>query len=124
MALAARKYGGRIIGSEILPDRADHANQNLLRAGLNDIAFVKTGDGSAIASEYDSIDMVFLDAEKDDYPRHFENVVYRVRPGGVILTDNVTSHDCSELLAMLRKREDVVTQTLPFERGLEYTVKR
>lgn len=123
MALAAREYGGQIIGSEIIPGRADQANQNLLQAGLSEIAMIKTGDGSEIAAMHESIDMVFLDAEKDDYPRHFENVVERVRPGGLILTDNVTSHDCSELLEMIRGRTDVVTQTLPFERGLEYTVR-
>jgi caffeoyl-CoA O-methyltransferase len=123
MALAAREFGGQIIGSEILPDRADEANRNLTEAGVADIARVITGDGSEIAAAHEDIDMVFLDAEKDDYPRHFGNVVERVRSGALILTDNVTSHDCSELLAMIRDRTDVVTQTLPFERGLEYTVK-
>jgi caffeoyl-CoA O-methyltransferase len=72
---------------------------------------------------FPEIDMVFLDAEKDDYPRHFGNVVERVKSGGLILTDNVVSHDCTELLEMIRAHDDVVTQTLPFERGLEYTVK-
>jgi caffeoyl-CoA O-methyltransferase len=123
MALAAREFGGRIMGSEILPNRASEANQNLRDAGLDQVAKVETGDGSDVALNQPSIDMVFLDAEKDDYPRHFANVVGRVRPGGLILTDNVTSHDCSALLSMIRERDDVVTQTLPFERGLEYTVR-
>jgi caffeoyl-CoA O-methyltransferase len=123
MALAAREYGGRIVGSEIIPERAAQANQNLKEAGVDDIATVETGDGSEIASQFESIDLVFLDAEKDDYSRHFNNVVSRVRPGGLILTDNVTSHDCQELLDLIRQRDDVVTQTIPFERGLEYTVK-
>jgi caffeoyl-CoA O-methyltransferase len=123
MALAAREFGGRIVGSEILPDRASEANQNLRDAGLDHVATVVTGDGSDVAANQTAIDMVFLDAEKDDYPRHFENVVGRVRSGGLILTDNVTSHDCSALLSTIRERDDVVTQTLPFERGLEYTVR-
>lgn len=123
MALAAREYGGRITGSEIIPERAAQANANLQEAGLDNVAMVKTGDGSEIACQYDSIDLVFLDAEKDDYPRHFENVIERVRPGGVVLTDNVTSHDCEELLHLIRQRDDVVTQTIPFDRGLEYTVR-
>jgi caffeoyl-CoA O-methyltransferase len=123
MALAAREYGGRIVGSEILPDRAAEANQNLLQAGVSEVASVETGDGSEIAGKHASIDLVFLDAEKDDYPRHFQNVVDLVPSGGLILTDNVTSHDCSELLELIRQRSDVVSQTIPFERGLEYTVR-
>lgn len=123
MALAAREYGGRVVGSEILPDRAVLANQNLKEAGLDAVAFVETGDGSDIALHYENIAMVFLDAEKDEYSSHFVNVIERVGPSGLVLTDNVTSHDCEDLLEMIRKRGDCVTQTIPFERGLEYTVK-
>lgn len=124
LALAAREYGGCVVGSEIRPDRAASARMNLEEAGLSEIAEIETGDGSDIAGRFAQLDFVFLDAEKDDYPRHFSNIVDLVPAGGLILTDNVTSHDCSELLALIRKRDDVVTQTLPFERGLEYTVKR
>jgi caffeoyl-CoA O-methyltransferase len=123
LALAAREYGGQVIGSEIIPERATEANANLAMAGLDGIAEVRAGDGSEISASVPGVDMVFLDAEKDDYPRLFESVVGLVRPGGLILTDNVTSHDCSALLEMIQSRVDVVTQTIPFERGLEYTVK-
>jgi caffeoyl-CoA O-methyltransferase len=123
LALAARVFGGRIIGSEIIPERARDAVHNLRDAGLQDVAEIQTGDGSEIALGFPEIDMVFLDAEKDDYPRHFRNIVGLVRSGGLILTDNVVSHDCTELLEMIHARDDVVTQTIPFERGLEYTVK-
>lgn len=123
MALAAREYGGRVVGSEILSDRAALGNANLQEAGLDGAAFIETGDGSEIALRFESIGMVFLDAEKDEYSRHFVNVVEQVGPSGLILTDNVVSHDCDDLLEMIRKRGDCVTQTLPFERGLEYTVK-
>ena len=45
-------------------------------------------------------------------------------PGGLVLTDNVISHDCTAYLSFLRQRRDVTTITLPFERGIEWTVKR
>jgi caffeoyl-CoA O-methyltransferase len=124
LALAARAFDGRVVGSEILPERAAEANENLERAGLSTFAVVEVGDGSEIAAAFPTIDLVFLDAEKDDYPRHFLAVASRVRPGGLILTDNVVSHDCSALLRMIRDRHDMVTQTLPFERGIEFTLKR
>jgi caffeoyl-CoA O-methyltransferase len=124
LGLAARAYGGRVVGSEIIPERAEEANRNLRDAGLSDVASVRAGDGSQIAEEFGTIDLVFLDAEKDDYSRHFLTVAGRVRPGGVVLTDNVTSHDCSDLLRLIGTRSDMVTQTLPFERGIEFTLKR
>jgi caffeoyl-CoA O-methyltransferase len=68
-------------------------------------------------------DLVFIDAEKDDYVDHLEAVVGRVRPGGVILADNLISHDLSIYQAMLRLRSDVETVTIPIDRGVEFTLK-
>ena len=50
-------------------------------------------------------------------------VVDRVRPGGLILADNVISHDLSAYQAMLRARSDVETVTIPIDRGVEFTLK-
>ncbi len=47
----------------------------------------------------------------------------RVRPGGLILADNVISHDLSAYQAMLRSRSDVETVTIPIGRGVEFTLK-
>jgi predicted O-methyltransferase YrrM len=35
------------------------------------------------------LDLVFIDADKENYSRYFDLVVDRVRPGGVIIADNV-----------------------------------
>ncbi|MCM8749197.1 class I SAM-dependent methyltransferase [Thermomicrobiaceae bacterium CFH 74404] len=123
LALAARAYGGRVIGSELLPERAEAANQHLREAGLDAVAEVRTGDAAEIAGELDSLGLVFIDAEKDDYTRLFEAVIDHVLPGGLILTDNVVSHDCTAYLSFLRQRSDVTTVTLSYERGIEWTVK-
>ncbi len=34
-------------------------------------------------------DLVFIDADKPNYPAYFEMVIERLNPGGIILTDNV-----------------------------------
>lgn len=36
-----------------------------------------------------TFDLVFIDADKQNYPRYFDLVVDRVRPGGLIIADNV-----------------------------------
>ena len=61
------------------------------------------GDARAtVASLPGPFDLVFIDAEKDDYVDHLQAVADRVRPGGLILADNVISHDLSAYQAMLR----------------------
>lgn len=115
---------GTITGTEILSERAAEANANLAEAGLANVARIVAGDGRAtLANLPGPFDLVFIDAEKDDYVDHFLAIIDRVHVGGVILADNVVSHDLSAYQSMLRQRDDVETVTLPLDRGLEYTVK-
>jgi predicted O-methyltransferase YrrM len=49
-------------------------------------------EGSALHNLYDSknppCDLVFIDANKSDYPKYLEWAVHNTRPGGLILADN------------------------------------
>ena len=124
LALAAHEAGGTVVGTELLPERAAEANANLAEAGLGDVARVVPGDArSTVGTLEGRFDLVFIDAEKDDYVAHFQAVIDLVRPGALILADNVVSHDLSAYQAMLRARDDAETVTLPLDRGLEYTIK-
>jgi caffeoyl-CoA O-methyltransferase len=124
LAAAAQHNGGRVTGTEILPERAADANRNLADAGLDAVARVVAGHARAtVASLPGPFDIVFIDAEKDDYVDHFQAVADRVGLGGLILADNVISHDLSDYQAMLRSRSDVETVTIPIGRGVEFTLK-
>ena len=125
LASAAAETGGHVTGTELLPERAAEANANLAEAGLGRVATVRAGDAAGtVAGLPGPFDLVFIDAEKDDYVAHFERVVGKVRPGGLVLADNVVSHDLSAYQAMLRARPDVETVTVPIGRGVEMTVVR
>ena len=125
LASAAAETGGHVTGTELLPERAAEANANLAEAGLGRVATVRAGDAAAtVAGLPGPFDLVFIDAEKDDYIAHFEHVVDKVRNGGLVLADNVISHDLSAYQAMLRARPDVETVTVPIGRGVEMTVVR
>jgi caffeoyl-CoA O-methyltransferase len=124
LAAAARHNGGTVTGTEILPERAGEANRNLATAGLDAVGRVIAGDARAtVASLPGPFDLVFIDAEKDDYVDHLEALAVRVRPGGLILADNVISHDLSAYQAALRGRSDLETVTIPIGRGIEFTMK-
>ena len=65
--------------------------------------------------------MVFLDAEKDDYEALYALARPRVEPGGVIVADNVLSHE-DALGAYSRARQadpTLLSVTVPLDRGLE-----
>ena len=124
LASGALRTGGRVTGTELLAERAAEANRNLAEAGLAQVARVVAGDAPVLLADYvGPIDLLFIDAEKEDYPSHLLAAVDKVRAGGLILADNVLSHDISPYHTLLEARPDVATATLPLERGIEYTVK-
>jgi len=50
----------------------------------------RTGLALEVLPEIDKVfDLVFIDADKTEYPQYYEQVLSKVRPGGVILLDNV-----------------------------------
>jgi predicted O-methyltransferase YrrM len=125
LADAARTNGGRVTGTEIIPERAAEANHNLAEAGLADVASVIAGNAQVTTGDLTGLfDLVFIDAEKDDYSKHLLAIVDRVRPGGLILADNVVSHDVSAYQRLVRERDDLETVTIPLNRGIEFTLKR
>jgi predicted O-methyltransferase YrrM len=125
LALAMRTTGGRVTGTEILPNRVEEANAHLAEAGLADRGKVILGDARQTAATLDgALDLIFIDAEKDDYVEHFLAAFPLLRSGGLVLADNVTSHDIGDYQSMLRQRNDLDTVTLPLDRGIEFTGKR
>ncbi|SHJ58399.1 O-methyltransferase [Aquimarina spongiae] len=48
------------------------------------------GDATTIIPNIDlAFDLVFIDADKPNYPLYFELIINKIKPGGVILSDNV-----------------------------------
>jgi caffeoyl-CoA O-methyltransferase len=74
--------------------RAAMAREHFRQAGVADQVTVTIGDARDILSQRadGSFDAVFIDADKEPYPRYYQEGVRLVRSGGLILADNVLSH--------------------------------
>ncbi len=61
------------------------------KAGVARRIDVRVGDALEILSEEKpaSLDIIFNDVDKEDYPRVFKLAVPRLKPGGLFITDNV-----------------------------------
>ncbi len=95
------------------------------------------GDATQIIPEIDAkFDLVFIDADKPNYPKYFEIIIDKMKPGGIILSDNVlwsgkvvqkVKKDDESTLALLKYNrmlnEDprVETVILPIRDGLTLT---
>ncbi len=82
--------GGRLTTIEVEPSVAVRARAHLQRAGLAEVVQVIEGAALDILPRLaDHVDFVFIDAVKSEYPQYFAHVVRVLRPGGVLVADNV-----------------------------------
>ena len=68
-------------------------NKYFEKSGLRNQIKQYTGDALAIIPKLKfDFDMVFLDADKENYVKYLELILPILKPGGVLLTDNVLWH--------------------------------
>ena len=91
LASAVRDNGGGIvIGTEIEPSKRARALAHLEEAGLADLCDVRLGDAQQELRELpEPVDLVLLDGWKDLYLPVLELVTPRLRPGSIVLADNI-----------------------------------
>jgi predicted O-methyltransferase YrrM len=122
LAAGVRYLGGRLLSLENDPAKAEAWRANVEEAGLSDWAELVEGDAHETLPAIDDVfDVVFLDAEKDQYERLFAVARTKLEPGAVVVADNVLSHE-DTLGAYSRARQSDPTLesvTVPLDRGLE-----
>ena len=120
-----RYLGGRVLSLESDPRKIAAWRANIAEAGLEDWADLIEGDAAeTIPAIEDVFDVVFLDAEKEDYEQLFRAARPKLEPGALVVADNVLSHEDS-LGAYTRARQSDPTLrsvTVPLDRGLELSV--
>ncbi|WP_317202350.1 O-methyltransferase [Janthinobacterium sp.] len=94
LARAARALGGRVTTLEYAADKHALALANFARAGLQDsVQAVLAEAGGVLAETPDgAYDLVFLDSERSQYLAWWPHIARALRPGGVLVVDNATSH--------------------------------
>ncbi|MFL5909934.1 MAG: O-methyltransferase [Gaiellaceae bacterium] len=125
LAAGVRTLGGRVLSLENDPAKAEAWRRNIAEAGLEDWAELVEGDAFATLERIDDVfDVVFLDAEKDDYERLFALARGKLEPGGLVVADNVLSHpDPLARYSEARQADPSLSSvTVPLDRGLELSV--
>ena len=90
----ARALGpdGRLTCLELDDEYADIAQRNLEAAGVADRVEIRrgpAGDSLQAMPEEPTYDFVFLDADKAGYPGYYEQILPRMKPGALLLIDNI-----------------------------------
>ena len=84
--------GGRLLCCDVSEEWTSIAREHWERAGVADrieLVVAPAAETLAALPSDPPIDLAFIDADKPGYRTYYEEIVERLRPGGVVLLDNV-----------------------------------
>ena len=84
--------GGRLLACDVSGDWTALAQRYWAEAGVADrieLRLAPAVETLAALPEEPAIDLAFVDADKESYPAYYEELVRRLRSGGLLLLDNV-----------------------------------
>lgn len=85
---------GTLVTLEANPKHADVARANITYAGLSNIVEVRVGKAvgtlsQLVTEDRDPFDLIFIDADKENYPEYLAWALKLSHPGSLIIADNV-----------------------------------
>jgi caffeoyl-CoA O-methyltransferase len=84
--------GGRLLACDVSGEWTDLARRYWDEAGVADrieLRLAPAAETLAALPAEPAIDLAFVDADKESYPTYYEELVSRLRPGGLVVLDNV-----------------------------------
>lgn len=132
LASAAAEYGGIVKTIEINKERADQAEQNFKKANLKNIILLE-GDASIILKDIKAVfEFVLLDAGKEHYLEQLQILEKNgcIKKGTIICADNAAIKEnkqnkkLQQYLEYVRNPKNYISSYIPFENGLEVSVKK
>lgn len=82
--------GGRLVTMDLNEELEDRVNGYFNESPFAGQLTMQVGDATELIPQLDEkIDLVFIDADKENYAKYFDLVIDKMNPGGLIIADNV-----------------------------------
>lgn len=120
LSLAAKEKGKTLYTYELLPEKAALARETIKQAKVEKQIELKNGDARGHVGDFGEVAFCFIDCEKEMYAEMFELVAPNLVEGGLLIIDNVISHqkELADFIALVEEDESLDTITLPVGKGL------
>ena len=120
--------GGRVLSIDTDAAAQEHARRSVTAAGLADHVDFRAGDGGAALADLadGAVDLLFLDAERTEYPSWWPHPVRVLRAGGVLVVDNALSHpaEIEPVRELLERDGRLSVTTIPVGKGELVALRR
>ena len=127
LASAARAIGGTVTTVELSDYKVGLARATFARSGLAPyVSLVHDDAGRVLGRAPDgAFDLVFLDSERPEYGGWWPNLRRALRPGGLLVVDNATSHpaEMAPFVALVSADVAFATSLVPVGNGEFLAVK-
>lgn len=127
LAEAARAIEGSVTTVELADAKIELASANFARSGLSPfITLVRDDAGRYLRrSDENAYDLIFLDSERPEYPGWWPCLRRALRPGGLLVVDNATSHaaQLAAFVALVKADREFATCLVPVGKGELLAVK-
>ena len=127
LASAAGAIGGTVTTVELSDYKVGLATANFARSGLARYITLHHEDAGRVLqrSADGAFDLVFLDSERPEYPGWWPDLKRVLRPGGLLVVDNATSHpaEMAPFVALVVADASFVTSLVPVGNGEFLAVK-
>ncbi|MEM4151766.1 MAG: O-methyltransferase [Nitrososphaerota archaeon] len=114
----ALEPGSRIVTVDEDQENARVALANFRKAGLEDVITV------VVERDTYEYDMIFMDIEKSRYLDLLESCILRLRPGGVLITDNALRPELRRFREAIMKHPKLSSAIIHIEDGVSLSVKK
>jgi predicted O-methyltransferase YrrM len=121
-----RRNDGHLTTFEIDEDRAAQARTNFKNAGVADRVTIVMGDAhKTVKSLEGEIDFVFIDADKDGYVDYLNQLLPKVRKGGLIVAHNTKMGGVNKYIDAINKSDKLDSVLIHQEgRGVAISKKK
>ncbi len=124
---AAIAIGGAVTTVEFAEEKIALASANFARSGLAASITQIHGDAGRFLQKcaQGTYDLIFLDSERAEYPGWWPHLRRALRPGGLLVVDNATSHpqEMLSFTAMVTDDPTFETSLVPIGKGEFLAVK-
>ncbi|CAG9296968.1 O-methyltransferase [Celerinatantimonas diazotrophica] len=111
---------GMVYTIEVNPEKVTQASANIGIANLSSKVTQLVGNASDVLADVPGhVDFIFLDADRKEYVTLAEQLFNLLKPGGLLVCDNATSHrdELEEFIYWLNHQSNLSTSLVPVGKG-------